>query len=373
MNKELKRVCLIATEMRGFGAYGGFGVLTYDIARGLAERGLDVYVAMPRQKAQKPIEKADGVTVLSYPSPLYVGLKETLPFAGLYRALDADIYHSQEPSVGTRLAQIAAPKKRHIVTFQDPRTIEDWRKQSAPYRASRLSEWKFLWRYQRESGEAARRADARYCQAKYIVKKARAIYRLAQDPGFLPNPVEMSTIRHPKEPGPTVCFVGRWDPIKRPELFLELASRFMRVKFVIAGDCLNDPKRRDYIRQRCKNLPNVESPGWLGAEERDAILDKSWIMANTSTKECLPISYLEAGAHKCAILSHGNADDFASSFGFWAQKGDLDDYAQGLQFLLENDRWKALGEKAYGYVKETHEYERVIDRHLRVYEEVLQS
>ena len=60
------RVCLIATELRGFGTYGGFGVLTYNIAAGLASRGVETYVAMRRQKGQKPVETIDGITVVSY-------------------------------------------------------------------------------------------------------------------------------------------------------------------------------------------------------------------------------------------------------------------------------------------------------------------
>lgn len=373
MTEKPLRICLIATEFPGFGPYGGFGVLTRDIALGLAARGLEVFIAMPKKNDQKPVERVDGLTILSYPTQLYVGLRQAIPFAGLYKMIDADIYHSQEPSLGTALAQISAPNKKHVVTFQDPRTIEDWRKQWAPHEMSKWSELKFLLRYRYESGRAACRADARYCQAKYIVGKAKAIYRLTEDPGFLPNPVRLSEIRNPKALHPTVCFIGRWDAIKRPELFLELASRFPAVRFILVGDCLNDAIRGDQIRQRCRGLKNVEAPGWLDVPDRDAILDASWVMVNTSTKECLPVSYLEAGAHKCAILSHGNADDFASSFGFWAERGDLEDYSQGLTFLLENTRWITMGEKAYDYVRQTHEYERVIDQHLHVYRQVLEA
>jgi glycosyltransferase involved in cell wall biosynthesis len=367
------RVCLIATELPGFGAYGGFGVLTHDIAVGLAARGVEVYIAMPRKDGQKPIETIDGITVVSYPSGLYTGLRDILPFAGLYRMINADVYHSQEPSVATALAQIAEPNKKHVVTFQDPRTIIEWRKQWWPDRLTRWSEWKFLFRYQRESGNAVRRAHARYCQAKYTIDRAKSLYRLKEAPGFLPNPVRLSGVRSPKSPEPTVCFIGRWDAIKRPELFLDLAARFHDVKFIMVGSCLNDPTKGDQIHQRCRDLKNVEATGWLTAVDRDAVLDRSWILVNTSTKECLPISYLEAGAHKCAILSHSNADDFASDFGFWAKQGGLDDYIEGLRFLLEDNRWRALGEKAHGYVTKTHEYECVIDQHLRVYEQALNS
>jgi glycosyltransferase involved in cell wall biosynthesis len=359
--------------LRGFGTYGGFGVLTHEIAVGLAARGVEVYIAMPRTDGQKPVETIDGITVVSYPSQLYNGLRYVLPFAGLYRMIDADIYHSQEPSIATALAQIAEPDKKHIVTFQDPRTINDWRKQWWPDRPTKWSECKFLFRYQRETGNAARRAHARYCQAKYIIDKVKKLYRLKEAPGFLPNPVKLSEVRNPKSSDPTVCFVGRWDGKKRPEFFLDLAAQFPAVNFLLVGHSLDDPSKSDQILQRCRKLKNVEAPGWLTGVDLDAVLDRSWILVNTSTNECLPVSYLEAGAHKCAILSYCNPDDFASNFGFWAKRGDLDDYARGLRLLLENNRWKASGEKAYAYVRKTHEYDRVIDQHLSIYQQVLDS
>lgn len=366
------RVCLITTEMAGVGSYGGFGVLTRDIASGLAERGLEIYVVMPQRSGQRPIEIVDGITVVSYPSGAYYnGLKKAMPFVGVFKMIDADIYHSQEPTIGTRLAQIAQPHAKHVVTFQDPRTIEDWRKQWVPRRPSMLWELKFRIKFQREVVPAARRAVARYCQAKYIIEKAVRIYRLTERPGFLPNPMRMPDSETVKASESTVCFLGRWDEIKRPELFLELAAKFPRVKFVAMGACLNNKERDDTIRRRCVELENVEAPGWLDAPERNRVLARAWILVNTSTKECLPVSYLEACVHKCAILSHRNADDFASKFGYWAQKGDIEDFACGLEFLLENDRWRELGEFGYEYVKNTHEFNRVIDQHIGVYEKVL--
>ncbi|NMC34774.1 MAG: glycosyltransferase family 4 protein [Veillonellaceae bacterium] len=364
---------MIATELRGFGPFGGFGVLTHEIALGLRDRGLEVSVVVPRQDGQRPVELVDGLIVYSYPSPLYSGLHLVRIYKTVYRLVDADIYHSEEPSLGTALAQLGAPDRKHIVTFQDPRTIQDWRKQWMPSLPNKLWQLKFMLRYQWEVGRAVRRADARYCQAKYIIEKAAHIFRLSQKPGFLPNPVRFTEIRRPKQKTPTVCFVGRWDPIKRPELFLELAGRFPEVRFIMVGACLSNSTRDMQLRERAVQLRNVEAPGWMSHDEIGEVLDQSWVLINTSSKECLPVTYLEAAAHKCAILSHGNADEFASDFGYWAKQGDLDDYVRGLGYLLDQHRWRPLGEKAYSYVLEVHEYNNVIKRHLEVYQELLEK
>ena len=91
-------------------------------------------------------------------------------------------------------------------------------------------------------------------------------------------------------------------------------------------------------------------------------------MINTAAREGLPASFLEAVAFKCAILSSNNPDNFATEFGFHVQN---DDYASGLEFLLEGDQWKEKGEKGYDYVKKTHELSVVIDKHIAVYEGLL--
>lgn len=365
------RVCVVATEIAGVGLYGGFGCLTRDITRGLAARGIETYVVIPRQGEERPVQSLQGVTILSCPIDTYRDLKNSRLATGVFKMIDADVYHSQEPNIGTRVAQIAQPDKRHVVTFQDPRTIEDWRRQWVPHRPSRLWELRFQMAYQLRVGRAVREADARYCQAKYTVDKAMAIYRLPTRPGFLPNPVDVPQAPGPKASQPTVCFVGRWDAIKRPELFIELASRFSSVKFILMGSDFNDATHDAKLRQQCSRAGNIDAPGWLTPAERNRLLEQCWILVNTSTKECLPLSYLEACAHGCAVLSHVNADDFASEFGYWAEAGDLEDYQGGLEALLENDRWRERGEKGYEYVKKTHEFGRVVDEHIRVYEEVL--
>jgi len=358
--------------LQGFGPYGGFGVLTYDLAKGLAAKGLDVYITMPRRDGQAPVERIGPINVVSYKSPLYVGLRRVRAYSSIYRAIDADLYHSQEPSLGTALAQIGSPKKRHIVTFQDPRDPRDWILEWA-HRDLRIKDlYKFWFRYLWETGRAARRADATYCQAHYIRDKTKRMYHLRSRPGFLPNPVHVPQTPPLKASKPSVCYVGRWDERKRPELFFDLATKFPEVEFIAVGACLNSLSRDRALRERCASVPNLTAPGWLSAEARADVFERAWVLVNTSTRECLPVTYLEAGAHRCPVLSHGNADDFARKFGYWARKGDLADFTEGLQWLLHGGRWQDAGEKAHAYVQSTHGYDAVVDIHMRTYEDLLQ-
>ena len=93
-------------------------------------------------------------------------------------------------------------------------------------------------------------------------------------------------------------------------------------------------------------------------------------MVNTSAREGLPNAFLEAAAHKCAILGAVDPDGFTSRFGFHVRD---DDFSRGLNYLLENRRWAKLGERGYHYVKGTFETSTAIDQHLEVYDALLQA
>ena len=359
------RVCFIVNEFFAWGKYGGFGSSTRNIATELAKRGLEVCVATPRRKGQKPVEYMDGVTVRGF-SPF--SIREHIM---TYRTCDANIYHSQEPSLGTLLAMKAAPDRKHIVTCHDTRTFRDWVIEVKSYVSEKRFKSLLTLPYEENPfvSRAVRKADAVFSEAKHLVPKAQKKYRLTRPPRFMPQPVRMPISECQKSDQPIVCFVGRWDKRKRPELFFELAKQFPYVKFIAMGEAQNN--RRDAsLRRTYGSIPNLEMTGFLDqfcSTRFHDVLSQSWILINTSSREGLPISFLEAASFRCAILSSVDTDDFASQFGYWARKGD---FATGLRFLLNNDEWKQCGDRAYEYVKATHELGVVVDRHLQAYSEL---
>ena len=120
MGKEELHICLICVEIFAWGKYGGFGRATRLIGRELVKRGVRVTAVVPRRQDQKPEEILDGIRVLSF------GKTDMGEQYRLYKEIDADVYHSEEPSFGTFLAQQAMPHKKHMITFRDPRRISDW-------------------------------------------------------------------------------------------------------------------------------------------------------------------------------------------------------------------------------------------------------
>ncbi|MGH7563463.1 MAG: glycosyltransferase family 4 protein [Gemmatimonadota bacterium] len=360
------RVCLISVEIFAWGKYGGFGRATRTIGRELVKRGHEVSAVVPRRHGQAPVERLDGMTVLSFPP------RRWLSSTRLLRDADAQVYHSCEPSFGTYLASRTRPDRAHVVTCRDPRDWEDWKTEFALPSRSRL---RVVANYVYENGPLVRRgvqrADAVYAAARCLVPKAQAIYRLRTPPRFLPTPIEIPEAVE-KASVPTVCFVGRLDRRKKPEVFFGLVERFPGVRFIAAG-ASNDPVWDQHLRDRYGSLPNLEMRGFVDqfkTNELSEILSHAWILVNTSAREGLPNSLLEAAAHRCAILSAVDPDEFASRFGWHAKDGDFD---RGLRFLVEEGQWRERGLAGWRYVAQTFETGRAIESHLAAYRELLAS
>lgn len=357
------RICLICVEIFAWGKYGGFGRATRIIGRELVRRGFSVDAVVPRRPGQAAQERLDGISVLSFqPYNLAQALR-------LFRDVDADVYHSEEPSLLTFLAQRAAPHKRHMITFRDTRDRLDWRTElrlpslnRGQVLLNRLFEDNFL------VHRAVRSANARFAAAKFLIQKAEQKYRLAQAPGFLPTPVPIPR-EIVKAPQATVAFVSRWDRRKRPELYFRLPEVFPEVRFIAVGHS-RDAEYDRYLRSRYGRVPNLQMMDFINQFQDDSlsrILERSWVLVNTSARESLPNSFLEACAHKSAILSSVDPDGFASRFGYCAPDGE---YAQGLEDLLEGNVWRERAERGHEYVRRVFGMQPAISQHIEAYREL---
>lgn len=355
------RVCLIAVEIFAWERYGGFGRATRAIGRELVKRGIEVVAVVPRQTGQGAVETLDGMTVLSFERTRFLAASDLL------RQANADIYHSEEPSLATYLAMRAMPERIHFVTFRDTREAGDWRTElflPSLHPLQVTANW--LYEDNPLVRNAVRRADAHFAAAKFLIPKARHKYHLKQDPEFLPTPVCIPE-RVEKAPEPTVCYLSRWDRRKRPELFFELCKQFPQVHFLAAG-MSRDPAWDRYLRTKYGHLPNVEMLGFINQFQGDQLarlLGQSWVMVNTAAREGLPNAFIEAAAYRCAILSAVDPDGFASQFGYHARG---DNFAEGLEALLQDGRWVKNAQKGFEYVRESFSCERAIDLHLAAYQ-----
>jgi glycosyltransferase involved in cell wall biosynthesis len=360
------RICFLCVEIFAWGKYGGFGRATRMIGRELARRGVDVCAIVPRRKGQGAVEDLDGIRVYSFE------LKRFAEALRLYRKVDADIYHSEEPSLSTYLAMKMVPKRKHIITFRDVRLWEDWKIEFKLPSVSRRQVIK-SWLYEDNPAVhwAVKNVDGLFAASNVVGDLAVKKYRLTKPVPLLPTPVIVPDSVEKAEI-PTVCYVARLDRRKRPELFFELAERFPHIHFISMGSS-HDPALEKSLDIRYSAVSNLEISGLVDQfshPKHSQVLARSWILVNTAAREGLPNSFIEAAANRCAILSAVNPDNFASEFGYYVQNDDFD---AGLNWLLENDRWRECGEKGYAFVQKTFDVESAIQRHLEIYEKILQS
>lgn len=359
-------ICLVCMEIFAWGKYGGFGRATRTIGSALTKRGIQVTAIVPRRSNQKSEETLDGFRVLGFP------LFNQLQAYQLYQQVGADIYHSQEPSLNTWVAQKAQPNAKHIITFRDTRTAEDWDIEASlpTHNSIRVAFNRWY-----EDGpivhDAVHTADELFAASHIVQQKAGEHYRLPKNPEFLPTPVKVPSIVV-KAKEPTVCFVARMDRRKRPELFFDLAEKFPNVHFIAVGKA-HDPHYNSLLQEKASRIPNLEWKGFVDqfdGNTLEELLSQSWIMVNTAQREGLPNAFIEAAAHRCAILSTVNPDSFSENYGYFAENTSL---ADGLQWLLENNRWKERGEEGWSYVKDTFETNKAIDKHIQIYQELMEK
>lgn len=361
-------ICILATQYFGWGAYSGFGSMPRKLARALVAEGFPVTVITQRRKDQRPLEEIDGVSVRSY-GTLNVG-----ELIHLVRESEADIFHSQNPSLLTCLAQKLKPDRAHLVTCRDPHSLTDWLIEFRYATARRRL--LLAHNYANESSalvrRAVRRAHGVFCAAEFLRPKVRSMFKLRDLPGLLPNLTRVPNSLPHKSECPTFVFIARWDKRKRPELFLNLAREFPQYRFIAAGEStsLGESGYDLQLRRRYEELSNLEMPGIVNQFESPArfsqLLSEAWVLVNTAAREALPLTFPEAAAHGCALLSAVNPDQWVSRFG---QHVPTYDFASGVRALMA-DSPLTKGRAAYEYMKNSrYEHSNALAEHIKVYQQ----
>lgn len=361
------RICIVCGQVAGFGRIGGFGVMARNLAEALARAGHEVAICVLRTVDLKRHQMMGSIPVTALPaSAFFFG-------SGAFSELKADIYHSQEPTLGTYRMQRAHPNAHHVVTCIDPRDDEDWAEEFRRFSLKKKILYPAIRAFEdcRWVRRAVGRADQVICQARFITPKVKRMYAPPRDPIFIGHVAHVPRKKPVKAQRPTVCFVARLDRRKRPELFFEMARRFPGVDFIAVGKA-HDPAWDEELRRRYAKIPNVEMLGYVDPYSSDSlqrVLEKSWILINTASREGLPAAFVEAASYRCAILATVDPDGFAAHFGYYAASpADLD---AGLNDLLEGSRWRACGDRAYEYVLEHYDEPHVVGQHEQLYARLL--
>jgi glycosyltransferase involved in cell wall biosynthesis len=178
---------------------------------------------------------------------------------------------------------------------------------------------------------------------------------------FLPNIVEIEPTGE-KSPRPSVVFLGRLDPCKRPWIFVELARRFPSVEFLMLGQAHFEGRGAWQPRAL---PPTLRALGHVGEEEKARCLASAWALVNTSPHEALAVSLLEALACETTPIASVDPEGVLSRFGVRVEgaEGDglaaLPRFVAGLARLLGDAALRArLGREGRRWVSSTHNADR---------------
>lgn len=390
-------------------AHGGFGFLTRKKAEGLARLGNDVHVLIPapsfdatrNERREFPLGEVT-VHLYEYPSEIewrgyahaassalrstWTSLRGHVPaLEEVMAEVDADVYVSENPSLYS--CAVRSERNNHILVFQDPWSEADIAilrhaaidlaragGASVPSQASISgSPLPFYDGLTNILGNALLRRLMRrvpmnnmFGEALCISDRARRLYRLPATPGVLPNPIDVPPSIPVKADRPVVSWIGRWDPQKRVDIALETARLCPEVEFFIVGSPTDRADLRATaaaLEEKYRRYRNIHVMRFVSEEEKNRILDQSWMLLNTSVREGLPITFLEAGAHGACIIAPVDPDGYASRFGTFVTGGD---FVDAIRQSAQREDFRTRGREGYEHVRRVHETSHVIQRHAEI-------
>lgn len=193
----------------------------------------------------------------------------------------------------------------------------------------------------------------------HLVTKVEGTYGFEPwDFYFLPNPLLLDPRPVPKSDPPSVVFLGRLDPYKRPWLFAALARAFPHVEFRFLGQShFTGPGSWT----PADLPPNVRLYGHVGEADKMRLLSEAWVLVNTSVHEGLAVSFLESLWCGTPLLSCVDTGFVVSRYGIYVGRFDgsgveaLPAFECGLRKLLGDAALRReLGEAGREWVRRTH-------------------
>jgi len=109
--------------------------------------------------------------------------------------------------------------------------------------------------------------------------------------------------------GDIVWVAGQLRAVKNPRMFLELARRIPRGRFVmVGGNPITQGVYSDAIAEEARCIPNVDFKGFLPFDEVEELFARASLLVNTSEQEGFPNTFLQAWSRGIPVISTNNVD-----------------------------------------------------------------
>jgi glycosyltransferase involved in cell wall biosynthesis len=160
-----------------------------------------------------------------------------------------------------------------------------------------------------------------------------------------------------------VLWVGMLHENKRPELFLELAARLPRRRFVMIGGPREGSRAFfERIRARAGALPNLELTGFLPLAQVEPWFDRARVLVNTSTYEGMPNTFLQAWARGVPTVATVDVDAPVNKV-----VSNVEELAAGVEKAFSD---ASLGARCREYFERQHSPAGVLEHYARLFDEL---
>jgi glycosyltransferase involved in cell wall biosynthesis len=159
-------------------------------------------------------------------------------------------------------------------------------------------------------------------------------------------------------------WVGRCEPWKRPEIFLELARRNPEEKFVMVCPEGRAPDLFQRLKSEAESLPNLNFSGGVNPELLMSYFQQAKMYVLTSEAEGFANTMMEAMACTCPILSLGvDPDGIIVQLKLGLVASDTEDFFHHFEALAgDSELCRLFGENGKAYLLKNHVGGSVIDR-----------
>jgi glycosyltransferase involved in cell wall biosynthesis len=361
-NKKIK-VCFIAPKAYevfnpDVGDYvGGAEVDLYYLANELA-RDSDFKVSfVVSDYGQNDVEIIDGVTILKSLDFRRNVLNGLLRVWGALKKADADIYFIECASAGVALVATFCKLYRRIFVYRLASLLES---DGTFIREHPVVGRLFTW--------SLRRAAIVIAQNAIDVENLTRTVGIS--PHVIPNGQPLPPIQQQRRD--TILWVGRDDPIKKPEIFLELAKAVPDEHFTMICQTLTHDRHYANLITEASKIPNLQFIRHVPFNQVDTYFQRAKVFVSTSEAEGFPHTFIHACKCGTAILSFNvNPDGFLDKYkcGLCA-RGDRDLFIKMFRDLLVPQDAQQYGMNGRCYVEENHDIVRITAVYKQIFKQL---
>ena len=353
------------------------------VARHMLSKGIEVSFIVG-DFGQAPVETVDGITLVKSFTPFKGNRKlrfipDMMRIRAAMRAAGADIYNQRSTAFFTGQLAYFASQLGKAFTFSlgiDYNCYPDGQG-AVPWPMSSL------YRYGIGKADAVivqtemqgRLMLENFGRETVLIRNGITIPSDEPAPaGECASPLDAGARRSPVD-NRGFLWVGRFQPTKRPDLFLDLARALPEVRFTMIGGYAGDEKYAARVTEAAAKLANVTHIPFVPPAEIEAYYRRARALINTSSLEGFPNTYLHAWVYGVPVITlEIDPDHIVSKNRIGIVAGTFEGLVEAVKGMRVNESMRSeISARASRYVKENHDIKNRGDDYIRLFERVLSS